>query len=196
MNTTGTTSQSLIKPDAARTLAGFLPVAVFSLLTGVGAQIAIPAVPVPFTLQTVFVLLSGALLGARRGAASQILYLGAGALGAPVFAGFKGSFLHLLGPTGGYLLAFPVAAFLAGYLLNDLKVLHRLPVFLVSVLCMAIAMLVIFLAGITQLNLVVFHNWQASLAAGFVHLQIWDAVKILAAATIYSQMGRRNSRSN
>jgi hypothetical protein len=79
----------------------------FAALTAVGARFEIFQYPVPFTLQTMFVLLAGAFLGARNGALSQILYLGVGAVGLPVFAaGGAMGILRLIGPTGGYLLAF------------------------------------------------------------------------------------------
>lgn len=190
MNTLGTVIPKTTSA-ATRSLHSSLLISGFALLTAVGAQISIPTIPVPFTLQTLFVLLSGAFLGAKRGAISQALYITAGAAGAPVFAGLHGSFLHLLGPTGGYLFAFPVAAFLTGYILHDMPVVKRLPVFVSSLVSMTVAMLVIFLAGVTQLNLIVFHNLRASIMAGFIHLQIWDAVKIVAAAFIYAQLGRR-----
>jgi biotin transport system substrate-specific component len=192
MTTFGTVSHDTRSAAMPKAVVSLFAVAAFAILTAVGAQISIPAVPVPFTLQTFFVLLSGALLGARRGAAAQLAYIAAGAFGAPVFAGFKGSFLHLLGPTGGYLIAFPAAAFLAGSLVES-SVAKRLPTMIASIASMAIAMMLIFLAGVAQLNLVVFHNWNAALAAGFLHLQVWDAVKILAAAAVYAQLQRRFS---
>lgn len=91
-------------------------VVLFALATAVGAQIRIPlpGTPVPVTLQVLFVLLSGLLLGARAGAASQLLCLGAGIAGVPAFAGSGFGLAWLCGPTGGYLMAFPAAAFLAG----------------------------------------------------------------------------------
>ncbi|WP_297521058.1 biotin transporter BioY [Thermococcus sp.] len=89
--------------------------ALFASLTAVGAQISVPLGPVPFTFQVFFVLLSGLLLGARLGFLSQLTYVLVGALGFPVFAEFSGGFAHIYGPTGGYLLAFPIAALLAGY---------------------------------------------------------------------------------
>jgi biotin transport system substrate-specific component len=91
-----------------------------SLLTGLMAQIRItlPFTPVPLTGQTFAVLLSGAVLGSRRGFLSQALYLAEGAAGLPVFAGGAGSTAHLLGPTGGYLWSFPVAAGLLGWLVE------------------------------------------------------------------------------
>ena len=91
-------------------------VALMALLTAVGAQVAIPLpfTPVPITLQVLMVVLSGFLLGVRRGASAQLSYLILGAVGAPVFAGFTGGLGHLLGPTGGYLFSYPFAAAVAG----------------------------------------------------------------------------------
>jgi len=95
-----------------------LAVLLFAILTGLGASIAIPlpGTAVPVTLQSMMVSLAGVLLGPALGAASQAAYLAAGALGAPVFANGAMGFGHLLGPTGGYLLAFPVAAAVTGRL--------------------------------------------------------------------------------
>src|SRR2546430_11509234 len=86
----------------------------FSLLTALAAQIVIPIGLVPITGQTFAVLLTGALLGSRLGAFAMIAYLIEGASGLPVFSGGTGRLLHLMGPTGGYLIAFPAAAFLTG----------------------------------------------------------------------------------
>ncbi len=86
----------------------------FSLLTALTAQLVIPIGPVPITGQTFAVLLTGALLGSRLGAMAMIAYLVEGASGLPFFYGGTGGILHLLGPTGGYLVAFPAAAFITG----------------------------------------------------------------------------------
>jgi biotin transport system substrate-specific component len=90
----------------------------FGLLTALMAQIEIPLpyTPVPLTGQTFAVLMSGALLGCRRGFLSQAAYLAAGAAGMPVFAGGGATVVHLLGPTGGYLWSFPIAAGVLGWL--------------------------------------------------------------------------------
>jgi biotin transport system substrate-specific component len=87
-----------------------------SLLTAAAARIALPLPwsPVPLTGQTFAVLLTGAALGARRGALAQALYLIQGAMGLPFFAGGLGGPLALAGPTGGFLLAFPLAAAVTG----------------------------------------------------------------------------------
>ncbi|HEX9016334.1 MAG TPA: biotin transporter BioY [Chloroflexota bacterium] len=100
---------------ARTTLFGQLVLATgFALLTALGAVVQIPIGPVPITLQVLFVLLSGLVLGSRLGAASQIEYLAIGFAGAPVFAGGKSGIIALLGPTGGYLAGFVAGAFLAG----------------------------------------------------------------------------------
>jgi len=95
----------------------------FAAATAFGAQIAVrlPFSPVPLTLQVLMVIASGLALGARRGLASQVCYLTAGVLGLPVFAGGTGGPAVLVGPTGGYLMAFPVAAFAAGWLSERLQ---------------------------------------------------------------------------
>jgi biotin transport system substrate-specific component len=89
-----------------------------SVVTALAAQVAFPLpwTPVPITGQTFAVLLTGALLGPRRAFAAQALYLAEGALGLPVFAGGRAGVLALVGPTGGYLVAFPFAAAAVGTL--------------------------------------------------------------------------------
>ena len=90
-------------------------------LTGAASQasVTLPGMLIPFTLQPIAVLLSGAVLGARLGAGSQALYLLAGVVGASMFAWspvlLPGA-ARLMGPTGGFLMAFPVAAFVTGLL--------------------------------------------------------------------------------
>ncbi len=94
-------------------------VAGFSLLTALAAQVAVPLpfTPVPLTLQTFAVLLTGALLGSRLGALAMFAYLLEGAVGMPFFSAGRGGALYLLAtPATGYLLAYPVAAFVTGWL--------------------------------------------------------------------------------
>jgi biotin transport system substrate-specific component len=90
----------------------------FAVLTWGLARVSVPlpGTPVPATLQTLSVLLAGLLLGPRKGALSQALYLGAGALGLPVFALPGSGPAYFLGPTGGYLLGFVLAPWIAGRL--------------------------------------------------------------------------------
>ncbi|WP_251392392.1 biotin transporter BioY [Mediterraneibacter agrestimuris] len=90
-------------------------IAIMTAVTAVLAQISIPLpMMVPMTMQTFAVTLAGILLGAKRGAVSMIIYLLLGAVGAPVFTGLKGGLQSLAGPTGGFLLSFPVMAYIIG----------------------------------------------------------------------------------
>ena len=105
------TKQRALLYDAALVVGG-------SLLIALSAQIAIPLPfsPVPVTGQTLAVLLTGALLGSRRGALSLLAYLAEGLAGLPVFSAGRAGLDHLRGPTGGYLVGFIAAAYLVGYL--------------------------------------------------------------------------------
>jgi len=168
----------IITGDRTRTLTRVIQVLLFAGLTAVGAQVEIPHAPVPYTLQTLFVLLSGALLGPWLGACSMVVYLAAGAAGLPVFSSLGFGFARLVGPTGGYLLAFPAAAFVVGYLAGSRPNIARLA------LAMTAALLVIFSLGTVQLNLVWYHDWQSSFSNGFLIFSWWDVVKLAGAASI------------
>lgn len=111
--------------DRARDLA---LVATFAALVAVCSQLTIPlaVVAVPVTLQTFAVLLTGAVLGPWRGAAAVALYLAVGVAGAPVFAHGTGGLAGPLGPSGGYLLAFPLGALATGAVVHGVR--HRGPV--------------------------------------------------------------------
>ena len=162
----------------------------FALATAIGAQVEIPHQPVPFTLQTFFVLLSGAMLGKRNGAISQVLYLFIGALGLPVFSHWGFGIARLVGPTGGYLFSFPIAAFIVGYLLH-----HRASL-LWSFTAMTVGLLIIFSFGTLQLNFVYFHNWSDAFFNGFLIFSWWDVVKLAGAAMIYHQFARTGISKN
>lgn len=160
----------------------------FAAATALAARVEIPVQPVPFTLQTMVVLLAGAFLGPRNGATSQILYLGIGALGMPVFAGGAIGFARLLGPTGGYLLAFPVAAAIVGYLVQERRSLLR------TVVSMSAGLLVIFVSGTAQLAL---YTGDLSTAAtsGFLLFTVWDLLKLGAASMTYHEIAKRWPRA-
>ena len=90
-------------------------IGVMTAVTAVMAQISIPMpMGVPMTMQTFAVTLAAIVLGPGRGAASLFIYLLLGAVGVPVFAGFSGGMASLVGPTGGFLLSFPLMAFVIG----------------------------------------------------------------------------------
>jgi biotin transport system substrate-specific component len=161
----------------------FVQVIFFSILTAIAAQVTIPAKPVPFTLQTMAVVLAGAFLGPKKGAYSQLLYLGMGSIGLPVFAqvpdGYFG-FASLFGPTGGYLLSFPLAAYLTGLILLKNKS------YMTNVIAMFAGNILILVAGAIYLDTLFLHNISESLKVGAVIFSLWTVIKVLAAATIYS----------
>ena len=166
-------------------LAQVLWIAAFAAATAAGARVEIPYQPVPFTLQTPIVLLAGAFLGARNGALSQLLYLAAGMIGLPVFAGGAFGLAKLIGPTGGYLLAFPASAAIAGYLVQRGQSLVW------RSLSMAAALCLIFLSGTAQLYSVYFHDVRQAIASGVLIFSWWDLLKLSVAVLIYHEVARR-----
>jgi biotin transport system substrate-specific component len=107
--------QAVVTAPGARKVVGG---AIFVLLTTLGAYVSVPLPlsisPVPITLQPLFVILAGAMLGPRAGALAMASYVLLGAAGAPVYAGGRGGWIWLLGPSAGYLISYPVAAFVVG----------------------------------------------------------------------------------
>ncbi len=171
----------------------------FAVFTAIGAQIEIPHHPVPYTLQTFFVLLAGALLGRRNAFLSMLAYVGIGAAGLPVFSGASAGLARLLGPTGGYLLSFPVAAFLIAFLLSlrphvveevDGRLERMLSEYGWGIGAMIIGLIFIFLMGTLQLNAVYYHNWSSAFASGFLIFSWWDVLKLVAAAGIWKELSR------
>jgi len=152
----------------------------FSLLTALAAQIVIPIGPVPITAQTFAVLLTGALLGSRLGAMSMIVYLFEGAIGLPFFYGGHGGLGHILGPTGGYLIAFPAAAFITGaFAENGWD--RRL---LTAVAAMAVGSIVILLAGWLWFSLLMNTNPLVAFKVAVAPHLIGDLIKIFLAAAV------------
>jgi biotin transport system substrate-specific component len=155
----------------------------FSLFVGLCSHITIPLQPVPITLQTLGVLLAGAALGSKRGGLALLLYLAEGAAGLPVFApvvGSPGAYLALFSFTGGYLWAFPIAAFVVGWLCE--RGLDR------SLFTSALAMLpgsvIIYLLGALQLGLVLHLNVSLAFAYGVTPFLIGDLLKLIVAALL------------
>lgn len=154
-------------------------------LTAVAAQISIPASPVPFTFQTLVVLLVGASLGSVRGALSMALYAVLGVVGLPVFAPLKdGSHVvgmqAVLGATFGFVIGFIAAAFVVGKLAERNWSSHVVKMFVTY----AVGSLVIYAFGIPVLAAVA-TGGNIAIAAGIMTpFLIWDAVKAIAAAAL------------
>jgi biotin transport system substrate-specific component len=159
-------------------------VVALALATFFGAQIAVPVplTPVPITLQTLFVILSGAVLGAYGGAAAMALYVGVGAMGAPVFANGGAGIAWLLGPTGGYLLSYPASAFVVGAVASPWKYERRSIAFLITALVLGV--LVQYTGGLLQLALLTGRPLAEVFAMGALPFLFGDGVKIVTAAWI------------
>ena len=160
-----------------------LSVVFVAVLTASAAQLSfpLPFTPVPFTIQPMIVLIGAAALGSRLGALSQILYLMLGIAGLPVFAfspELPQGFARLLGPTGGYLMAYPLAAFVTGLLAE--RGLDRR--YLSSILAMAVGLSVIFTGGVLWLANGV--GTTAALSVGLYPFLIVDVIKIVAAGLV------------
>jgi len=176
----------------ARGLENTLLILGASFVTALAAQLAVPVPgsPVPITGQTFAVLLSGAVLGARRALLAQLVYLAGGAIGLPVFAGGGAGFLTFMGPSGGYLLAFPLAAAVTGALAErgwDRR-------FVTMLAAMLLGSVVIFAFGLAGLSR--FVPGDRLLATGLLPFVPGDLVKsslaALAFPAAWNWVNRRN----
>ncbi len=172
-------------------------VVLLAAMTAAAAQVSIPLpfTPVPFTLQPMIVLLGGAALGSRLGMSAQVLYLLAGIAGLPVFAAspvLPQGALRLLGPTGGYLMSYPFAAFLTG-LLAERGFDRR---YVTSVIAMGAGLAVVFTFGVSWLAFFArpAAGLETALRVGLYPFVPADIFKILLAAAIMPAMWRLTGR--
>jgi len=182
--TTGSRLDSLALADRAALGRRALAVAAAALVVAGSAQVAVPVPlsPVPMTLQPLAVLAVGGMLGARLGSAALLLYLALGLLGLPVFFAGGAGLGHVLGPTGGYLLAFPAAAAVAGRFAGPSPALGRV------LLGCALAMLVIHAGGAAQLA-ILGGDPGFAFRAGFVPFLTGDLLKVGLAAAVILGLG-------
>ncbi|MEE4164869.1 MAG: biotin transporter BioY [Desulfocapsaceae bacterium] len=153
--------------------------ALMATLTAVGAYIAIPVGPVPIVLQNLFIMLAGLLLGGRWALISIGVYLLAGFVGLPVFAGGTGGLGKLLGPTGGYLLGFAAAAYWIGTISEKG---NRSVV--VDIIAMVSGTLIIYVFGVSWLKVVTGMSFSKAIAVGMLPFLVGDALKIAVAVPI------------
>lgn len=151
-----------------------------SLLVALCAQISVPLpfTPVPLSLVNFAVLLVGLMLGSKRGFAALTLYLAEGAVGLPVFA-HAGGWLHLASPTGGYLIAYPFVAFVAGFIFE-----RSSRSFAVAVLASIGAELLLFLSGVSWLMLLFHASFATAAKFGLYPFFFGEIIKVMAAAGI------------
>ena len=174
-----TTLVDVLLPQRSRSwLFDIVLVVAFSAFVALSARVSIPLWPVPLTLQPLAVLFIGAVLGSRRGALTLLLYLAEGAVGMPVFAGGAG-IAYMLGPTGGYLISYPVAAGLVGWLAErgwDRKLVW-------TAVAMSLGLIVIYAFGVAWLAGFL-GDLGTALIQGMLIFIPGDLVKIATAALV------------
>jgi len=158
-----------------------------SLFVALCARVTVPLpfTPVPLTLQNFAVLLVGLVLGSRRGAIALALYLMEGALGLPVFSSGLGGVARLLGPTGGYLMAYPLAAFLSGWIAErGRKGFNR------GVTAATAGDIVLFAGGLAWLAVWTHGSWLQAANFGLYPFVFAELAKVLAAAGLAARLPR------
>ncbi|MDD5281302.1 MAG: biotin transporter BioY [Candidatus Omnitrophica bacterium] len=166
----------------------FLAVAVFITLITLSAfvRIPLPLTPVPLTLQTLFVLLSGALLGRRLGVFAQVGYLVLGLTGFQVFTGLGSGSLYLFGPTGGYIVGFVLASFFTGSLFSEGKPNRRNT--LLKFLC---ADFIILFSGMLWLKVALSCSFSQAFLLAFLPFVPGDLLKVMFATVVFDKIHSR-----
>lgn len=166
-------------------------VALMAALTAVMAQIAIPIEPVPFTFQVLAVVLAGYLLGVKYGALALLVYVLVGAVGVPVFAGFGSGPGSLLGPSGGYLWSYPLAAAAAGLAAPALARSRRWAALVSGGAAGLLALVIIYVVGAFWLMVSTNIGVGAAIAAGVAPFVLFDVVKIAFATVLAAAVAPR-----
>ena len=159
--------------------------ALFAAVTGILSVLSIPTQPVPTNMAIFGVLLAGGMLGKKYGTLSVAVYILSGAVGTPVFAGFRGGLATLAGPTGGYIAGYIIIAFLTGFIYEKTqKLKYTLPVMLLAVaLCYA--------AGTTWYCLIMHSGVLSAFTLCVLPFIPADIAKIVMASIILKKYKRR-----
>lgn len=166
-------------------------IALFTALTAAVSSFKIPLPMVPITLQTLMVLLSGLMLGPVRGALSQLAYVVIGAAGLPVFAGWVGGMQALVGPSGGYLYGFIVAAFVTGLIANFFKKKAGITKMAGILIASLIGTSLILAMGAAFMVLILKVPAAVALGKGVIPFIPGDLIKVALASFIYLAVEQR-----
>ncbi|GMR12911.1 MAG: biotin transporter BioY [Gemmatimonadota bacterium] len=171
--------------SSSRSVSVGMGIVAFVIMTSLSAYVAVPVpgTAVPMTLQSLFVILAGAILGPWAGAAAMVSYLGVGLAGAPVFSVGHAGLAWLLGPTGGYLIAFPAAACAVGLLAGgrDAGALRVLAALVAGTL-------VVFVGGVAQLLVITQQDFRVVVALGVTPFVVGGVIKALIALVVVHQV--------
>jgi len=161
-------------------------IALFAALTAIGAFIKIQIGVVPFTFQFFFCAFSGVLLGAKKGFMSQILYVGMGLIGLPIFTN-GGGLTYIFQPTFGYLIGFVTCSFVIGFITERLVSYHIFKVFGAAVA----GLMAVYIVGVPYLYMIVklylgkgTYTFQSAILGGFVPFIIPDLIMAFIVASV------------
>lgn len=164
-------------------------IAFFAALIAVSTFVSFPLGPVPFTLQTLCVFLSGLCIGSKRASLSVMLYIVAGCIGLPIFSGGKAGPGVLLGPTGGYLLGFIILAFLSG--LGSQHNKKHPPKTIVTICWMSFGLILTYFCGATGLMWRLGFSPTKAILTGALPFIPGDIIKLIIAFTIWKYLLRK-----
>lgn len=157
----------------------------FASLTAILTQISIPLSVVPLTMQVFAVALCGLVLGKSLGFISQVIYVLLGSIGLPVFAGFSGGLGIILGPTGGFILSFPIIAFVVGYFSEKFKSTLGI---MFGMIC---SLLISYIIGTFQFCLVTNSDFIKGLTICVVPFIVVDIIKLSLATVVGKSILKR-----
>src|SRR5690625_3547370 len=170
--------------DIKMNLRDMMFISLFTSIIGVMAffpPIMLPVIPVPITAQTLGVMLAGGVLGARRGGLSLLLFVALVAIGVPLLAGGRGGLGALLGPGGGYVWAWPIAAFIIGYLVE--KNMTSLNFFKLLLFNIIGAIIIVYAIGVTYLSFISELPWGPTALSSLIFLP-GDLIKAIIASAV------------
>jgi len=164
--------------------------ALFAALIAGGTFVAIPLPfsPVPIVLQNLFIVLSGLTLGPVLGTASIVLFLVAGSLGLPVFAGASGGIAHFAGPTGGFLVGYILSAFTSGIIVGRPRAGQKTPRSRI-IIAASLGFLVVYIPGVIWLERFV-GNFPKAFTAGLFPFLIGDVIKLIIITAFAGRLRR------
>lgn len=161
-------------------------VSIFTALTAIGAGISIPIGEVPITMQSIFVILSGIILGPKLGALSQIVYVALGLIGLPVFANFTGGLQSILKPSFGFIIGFIFAAYIAGKISHSDGIVSKSKIWMASIS----SSIVIYMIGLPymyymiNISMAKGISFEVILKTGFLIFLPGDILKFIVASLI------------
>ena len=180
-----------MKLSRRQTLIKISLIALFAAFIAVGTFIAIPLpfTPLPIVLQNFCAVMAGLVLGPWMGSLSVLLYLAAGAIGAPIFSGASGGLTRFFGPTGGYLWGYLMSALVAGLILGTPKPEQKIHIGR-YIAATVLGFLVLYVPGVIQMGIVLDLPLDKTLVAGFIPFIPGDILKGIAAVIIAPRLRR------